>query len=40
MNLGSRDRLRLTTESYNLLNRDHQMFVVNSNGFQSSMKVH
>ena len=36
MNLGSRYHLQLTAESYNLFNRDNQMFVVNSNGFQSA----
>ena len=35
MNLGARCHLELTAESFNLLNRDNQMFVITDNGFQS-----
>jgi hypothetical protein len=36
MNLGGRYRLELTGESFNLLNRDNQRYVLSDNGFYNS----
>jgi hypothetical protein len=36
MNLGGRYHLELTAESFNLLNRDNQMYGANDNGFYNS----